>query len=99
MRAISELRIRTGDVGIERAADPDIGPGELVAVAHHDRVGLRIRLEHVERLRRGDTDSLPLAGRERPVAAVLPECGAGGVDDRTGARGDALAREEAAVVA
>src|SRR5436305_11051451 len=98
VRAIPELCVRPRDVGVERAADRDACAGELRPVADDDGVRLCIRLEHVERLWRRDTDSLPLARRERPVTLMLAERGARGVDDRAGARCDAVTRQEASVV-
>src|SRR3954463_6056720 len=87
------------DVDIERSARDDAPLRERVPLADDDGVRPRIRLEHVERTRSGNTDSLALAGRERPVARVRSELDAGAGDDRTGAGLEAVPRGEAAVVA
>src|SRR5205823_11637418 len=78
---------------------PHAPAGERLARPDDDRVRPRLGAEGVERLRRGDAETPPLARREAPEALVLAELGARCVDDPPGCGTEPVPREEVAVVA
>src|SRR5674536_276037 len=51
----------------------DLAHVESLPAAHDDLVARRASLEHVQRVRRGDAQTAPLADRETPVAIMLAE--------------------------
>src|SRR5436190_12569791 len=96
--AVAELDVRPRDRQVQPAGHGDGGPREGGAGTDDDRVRLRLRAQRVERLRRGDAEALPLAGREAPVPAVASELTAVLVHERARARVEPLALEEGTVV-
>src|SRR5215211_1174306 len=92
-----------------RIAHAHSGRGELLARPDDDAVRLRLGGQHVERLRRADSDPAALANGEVVVSLVFAEHAAARVDHVAHARPEpavapeeaalALAREEAQILA
>src|SRR5690242_8342431 len=70
---VAQLCVGTGDRDIDPPCRLHARPPEGSTRTDDDRVRTRTRTEHVERLRGGESESLPLARREPPMPRVSAE--------------------------
>src|SRR5665647_468731 len=99
-RAIAKLHEQPTPVAqstVHEGPHGDLAHVESLPAAHDDLVARRASLEHVQRVRRGDAQTAPLADRETPVAIMLAERTTRAIDDRAPARRHAALFEEALV--